>query len=36
MRMFNKAGITKSLGEDAFQPNIGAVIQRVEMVDLAR
>ncbi|PVF96042.1 hypothetical protein CPB86DRAFT_710075 [Serendipita vermifera] len=36
MRMFNKAGITKAVGEDAFQPNIGAVIQRVEMIDLAR
>jgi hypothetical protein len=34
--MFTKAGIVRKLGEDAFQPNIATVIQRIEGVDLAR
>jgi hypothetical protein len=36
MRVFHKAGIAAALGEDAFQPSIVAVIQRIEAVDLAR
>ncbi|KIM31499.1 hypothetical protein M408DRAFT_260748 [Serendipita vermifera MAFF 305830] len=36
MKLFQKAGIAKLLGEEAFQPNIAAVIQRIEAVDLAR
>lgn len=36
LKMFTKAGISKLLGEDAFQPNIAAVIERIETVDLAR
>jgi hypothetical protein len=36
MRVFHKAGIAAALGEDAFQPSITAVIQRIEPMDLAR